>query len=324
MARAYSANTDTVGWGYLVRPHILFLFLDGIGLGEDDPDTNPFAAATLPTLNALTNGRKWLRKTGIQTTSRATFVPTDPQLNMPGRPQSGTSQAAILTGQNIPQIIGRHYGPKPDAETRDILTEDNFFKQVVARGGTAGLIEAYPPGFHNSIKRGKTLPSSYQLAAISAGQTLFDIDALVEGRALAADWTGEGLRNYMKQLDIPVYEPRIAGHKLVEISRSYTFAMHANWISDTLGHRGPFEDAVALLETFDGVLQGVMEAWEDEEGLVIITSDHGNMEDISSRHHTENQVPTLIIGAENKHFAQQIERLTDFVPAMKQFLFTRN
>src|SRR5262245_6848802 len=113
-------------------PHILFIFVDGIGLGDDDPTINPFAVANMPTLTALSAGKRWLRDTGRQETPRAIFIPTDPRLGVPGRPQSGTSQAAILTGRNIPQIVGEHYGPKPNEKTRALLTEDNFFKQVIA------------------------------------------------------------------------------------------------------------------------------------------------------------------------------------------------
>jgi bisphosphoglycerate-independent phosphoglycerate mutase (AlkP superfamily) len=33
--------------------NVLFLFLDGIGLGGDDPEINPFVQARLPNLNKL-------------------------------------------------------------------------------------------------------------------------------------------------------------------------------------------------------------------------------------------------------------------------------
>jgi len=110
--------------------HILFLFLDGIGLGDDDPETNPFAAADLPTLHNLTNGKRWLRDIGRQESERAIFIPTDPRMGIAGRPQSGSNQAAMLTGKNIPQMIGKHYGPKPNEDIRKILDEDNFFITV--------------------------------------------------------------------------------------------------------------------------------------------------------------------------------------------------
>ena len=37
---------------------ILFIFLDGIGLGADDPETNPLARAEMPYLESLLGGQK--------------------------------------------------------------------------------------------------------------------------------------------------------------------------------------------------------------------------------------------------------------------------
>lgn len=296
------------------------IFLDGIGLGENDHQTNPFVVAHMPTLTALTNGRRWLRETGYQESERAIFIPTDPRLGTQGRPQSGTGQAAILTGRNVPQLIGEHYGPKPNLETRQLLAQDNFFKQVTRSGKKAALLDAYPPALHHDIARGKTLRSSIQQAAFESGQTLFGMDELIARRALTPEWTGHSWRSYLKLDDTPVYEPAEAGRLMVEISREYDFAFHSHWMTDMVGHRGPFERGVELLELFDGVMTGVMEAWTDNEGLVIITSDHGNMEEIGNRNHTENDIPTLVIGEAKSDFAAGFKDLTDYVPRMAKFL----
>jgi 2,3-bisphosphoglycerate-independent phosphoglycerate mutase len=300
--------------------HILFIFVDGIGLGDDDPATNPFSVADMPTLTALTNGKRWLRDTGRQVSDRAIFIPTDPRLDIPGRPQSGTSQAAILTGKNVPQIVGEHYGPKPNLQTRELLTEDNFFKQVSAAGKKAALLDAYPPALLAEIERGKTLPSSIQYAAIAAGQALYTIEDVIARRALTPEWTGNSWREHLKIMETPLYTPPEAGRLLVEMSRPYDFAFHSHWYTDYVGHRGPFEMGVQLLEMFDGVMQGILEAWDDREGLVIMTSDHGNMEVIGDRHHTENDVPTLVIGQGKEAFADGLTALTDFVPRMAKYL----
>lgn len=300
--------------------HILFLFLDGIGLGDDDPAVNPFAAADLPTLHSLSNGKRWLRDTGIQRSERAVFIPTDPRLGVEGRPQSGSNQAAMLTGRNIPEIIGKHYGPKPNEAIRNILTEDNFFMMVRRAGKTAAMLDAYPPRLLQDIERGKTLPSSNQYAAIASGQSLFTIEDLRQRRAITAEYTGEAWHKHLKIADTPLYSEHEAGHLLVELSRQYDFAFHSFWMTDFVGHRGSMAQGVELLALFDGVMAGVLDAWDDEEGLVIISSDHGNMEKIGDRRHTENDVPTLIIGTEKDTFAEGFTQLTDFVPRMRRLL----
>lgn len=300
--------------------HILFLFVDGVGLGDDAPDYNPFAVAHLPTMTRLANGKRWLRGIGREISAQAAFVPTDPRLGVAGRPQSGTSQAAILTGVNVPQRVGEHYGPKPNAATRAILDEDNFFMRVRRAGKRAALLDAYPPSLLASIARGKTLPSSIQHAALASGQPLFDADALRRREALTAEWTGQEWHSHLKLTDTPLYTPQEAGRLLVELSRRYAFAMHSHWMTDYIGHRGVLAQGVTFLERLDGVLEGVLTLWQPEEGLVILTSDHGNLEALNVRQHTENDVPTLIIGADAAAFAEGIHALTDFVPRMAEYL----
>jgi 2,3-bisphosphoglycerate-independent phosphoglycerate mutase len=301
--------------------HILLIFLDGVGLGNDNPTTNPFALANTPLLNQLANGHRWLRSTGIQHSARAAFVPTDPRMGVPGKPQSATGQAAILTGRPVPQLVGEHYGPRPNPAVRAILHEDNFYKQVVSHGMTAALLEGYPPPWHEAVNRGKRLRASFQEAAHSAGVPIFTEREVYSGDAMTVDWTGEGWRTQLGYSDSPVYTPHAAGVKMVELARRYAFSFFPNWITDTIGHRGTVEDGAKMLELFDGVMKGALEAWHDDEGLIIITSDHGNMEDMSHTKHTENDVPTVIIGNGAAAFAQGLQTLADIVPRMGAYLF---
>jgi len=56
------------------------------------------------------------------------------------------------------------------------------------------------------------------------------------------------------------------------------------------------------------------------ETTVVLTSDHGNIEDLSVRNHTLNQVPTLIWGKERDFFASRIKSLTDITPLIVKTL----
>lgn len=303
-----------------MKKHILFIFVDGIGLG-DDSESNPFAIADMPNLTTLTHGERWINGIQRHDNERAIFIPTDPRLGVDGRPQSGSSQAVILTGKNVPEMLGRHYGPLPNKPIRELLDETNFFMTVKERGDSAGLISAYPPQRLAGINSGKRLPSSIQYSAIAAGQSLFSTEDVISGTALTPEYTGYPWREHLKIEDIPLFDPIEAGKKLVEISRNYRFAFHSNWMTDYVGHRGTIEQSVSLLETFDGVMAGVLSEWDDDEGLVIFTSDHGNMEDMSHGKHTESDVPTLIIGDGKETFADGFSQLLDFVPRMEQFLY---
>jgi 2,3-bisphosphoglycerate-independent phosphoglycerate mutase len=165
---------------------ILFLFFDGVGLGENDPANNPFAAADLPTLSSLTAGQRWLNGLPRIESERATFVPTDACLGVSGRPQSATGQAAIMTGSNVPEQLGYHYGPKPNPEIASIIKESGLVRRLTDSGLRSGLLNAYPSTFIENIERGKRLPSSNQMALRDGGVRLLDGGDLLEKRAMSA------------------------------------------------------------------------------------------------------------------------------------------
>ena len=71
--------------------HVLIFFLDGVGLGEADPARNPFATAVLPHLTALFGPDWYLAGRGAILTDKASLIPTDANLGLPGRPQSATA-----------------------------------------------------------------------------------------------------------------------------------------------------------------------------------------------------------------------------------------
>lgn len=294
--------------------HVLLIFIDGIGLGADDPAINPFAAADTPTLHALVGNQPWLASTPRTTSERAIFIPTDTRFGVPGRPQSASGQATILTGRNVPEEIGEHYGPKPNPPIRAILAENNLFKTLTSQGKSAALLDAYPPGFFQGIDSGKRLRSSIQEAAFQGGVSIRTVEDLYAGRALSADWTGRGWREMLGYPDAPTYSPAEAGARMADLARAHDFSLFSTWITDEIGHHGEFDRGVSYLELFDAVMAGLLASWRDEDGLIIITSDHGNMEDLSIRQHTENDVPTIVIGAGRQTYAENFHSLIDITP----------
>ncbi|HET9914734.1 MAG TPA: hypothetical protein VFQ13_22780 [Anaerolineales bacterium] len=295
---------------------VLFIFLDGIGLGENNPETNPFATAKMPNLNRLLDGRSLLKDSAPFHGERTTLLAVDPAVGVNGLPQSATGQAILMTGINIPAELGYHYGPKPNPEVAAYLKEATLFSRFAKEGKKAALLNAYPPRYFHGIDSGKRLYSSIPLAVTNAGLPLFRHDDLFAGHALSADFTGEGWRTMLGYLDAPVMEPPHAGQMLGTLAKKYDFALFEYWASDYAGHKQEMDDAIRLMETFDGVLGGLTEIWDD--GLILITSDHGNMEDLSTRKHTDADVPALVIGDKTarEEFTRGMRDLTHIAPAI--------
>lgn len=296
---------------------VLFIFLDGIGLGENDPQINPFTRAKMPNLNTLLDGRSLLKDSAPFIGEHATLLPVDPAVGVDGLPQSATGQAMLLTGKNIPAEIGYHYGPKPNPEVAAYLNNGTLFSRFTEAKKKSTLLNAYPPRYFHGIDSGKRLYSSIPLAVTNAGIKLFKQEDLFAGRALSADFTGEGWRNMLGFPDAPMMDPLHAGQKLASLAKEYDFALFEYWASDYAGHKQQMDTAIELMEAFDGVLRGLLEEMSDEL-LVLVTSDHGNMEDMSTRRHTDANVPALVIGNKTarEEFTRDMTAITDIAPAI--------
>ncbi len=249
---------------------------------------------------------------------------------MSGLPQSATGQAALLTGLNVPSLVGGHYGPKPNPEIIDLLKNGNLLKKLKVRGHSSALLNAYPPRYFEAIQNGYRLPGVIAMTTLQTGIPLKTIDDLKAGRAISADFTGDGWQEQLKIPGIPLITPNEAGVRMAKLSTAYSFSIFEYWITDIAGHRQEMQTAQSLLTALDGVLNGLIDTWEDEDGLILITSDHGNLEDLSTRRHTNNPVPFIMIGAPHHRlsFLEGMENqnpgsvfdLTRVAPAIQTFL----
>lgn len=296
------------------------LFLDGVGLGSADAAENPFVSAALPHLTGLLGEGWYVAGRGPITTPWASLAPTDATLGVEGRPQSATGQATILTGRNVPALVGEHYGPKPNAAVGDIIRAGTLFHEVLAAGGQAALITPYPDGYFAAVKSGRRLLSAVPLAATSAGLTLMDAADLRASRAISPDFTGAGWRDNLGYDDIPVLSLAEAGRRIATVAAGYHFSFFEHWPTDQAGHRGTLEEAVAHLEAIDAVVGGLLATWDEGRGLLILTSDHGNLEEKGHRQHTRNPVPTIVFGRDHAHHAAAIHDLTDIARVVRDYL----
>ena len=296
-------------------------FLDGVGLGSADAKINPFVQAHMPNLAQALGCDDWyLCEKGIVTSDRATIVPTDATLSMPGKPQSATGQATILSGRNVPLLVGEHYGPKPNGAVTNVIREGTLFSEVYNAGRSAALLTPYPQGYFDAINSGKRLYSAVPQAVTDAGWPLFTYDDLKAGRAVSPGFTNEGWRDLLGYSEIEIFSLHEAGRRIAAIARGYDFSFFEHWPSDRSGHRGSLAEAIGHLERIDEVVGGLLAEWWDEHGVLIITSDHGNIEEKDHRQHTRNPVPTIIVGADHHMLAQQIENLADIAGVVRSVL----
>jgi 2,3-bisphosphoglycerate-independent phosphoglycerate mutase len=314
-------NAQQIKTGRQASRFVHIFFLDGVGLGSDDPQVNPFVSANMPNIANLLGCEDWYAAgKGVLRSDRATLVPTDATLSVSGRPQSATGQATILSGRNVPFLVGEHYGPKPNDAVAELICQGTLFSEIANNGGKAALITPYPQGYFDGIRNGVRLYSAVPLAATSAGWPLFTADDLRNGRAVSPDFTNEGWLDHLGYSDIDLISPFDAGERIATIAADYDFSFFEHWPSDYRGHRGSLSDAIGHLELIDEVIGGIVTHWPHEAGVLIITSDHGNIEEKNHRKHTRNPVPTIIISKDHWQLVQQIVDLTDIAGVVRSVL----
>lgn len=121
---------------------------------------------------------------------------------------------------------------------------------------------------------------------------------------MSAEEVTEKALEYLKQGDIQVY-----------------IINYANL--DMVGHTGVFNSAVEAVETVDSCLSRLIPPFLDQGGLVMVTSDHGNVEKMkknSEAHtaHTANPVPLILCGAGESKLRKG--RLADVSPTILDLL----
>jgi hypothetical protein len=285
----------------------LLLFVDGVGLGDDDPGINPVARAQLRRLR--------LFRGAPSPDPAAVLVPTDACLGVPGLPQSATGQTSILAGVNAAAVVGRHVNGYCTKSLAALLDGQSVFSRVRAAGGEATFANAYTPIF---FERPPRFLSVSTVATLRAGLRLRTLEDLIRGEAVYHDYTNRLLPE--RGCSAPLLSPGEAGRRLARLAGRHTFTMYEHFLTDKAGHAQNMAQAVEVLENLEAFLEGLLAETDLAGTLVVLTSDHGNLEDLSTDRHTQHPVPTVCWGQGAPEVAAGICDLADIAPAILQQL----
>lgn len=289
---------------------VILYFIDGLGIGERS-EHNPLAnIANIEPLAHFQNEVSEIIHDGV-------LVPTDACLGIEGRPQSASGQTTILTGVNAPKFLGSHKQGFPNEKLRGVIAENSIFLQLKNLEIEPNLFaNAYTKQyFETHYKRWK---SATTCAVEAAGMSFRMIPDLLGGFAVSHDFTNEFLRE--RGIDVPLWTPFEAGKTLAKLVESNRFTLYEHFLTDKIGHEQDFEWAKRHLPKLAEMIRTVLENINLQTTTFILTSDHGNIEDLSVRNHTLNKVPTIIWGRKRREIANRIRDLTDITPAIISLL----
>lgn len=288
---------------------VLLFFIDGLGIGTRGPHNPLDKLEGAEPLAIFQDEEPEVLYDGV-------LVPTDASLGVEGRPQSASGQTTILTGINAPQLLGYHKQGFPNKALLEIIEEHSIFLQLKrARIEPNTFANAYTRRFFE----GRPRWISATTAAMQAARMRFrDLDDLRQGRAVFQDFTNRMLLE--RGEDVPLCTPEEAGRTLARIVGEHAFTLYEYFITDKVGHLQDMERARVVLRELARFLRTLLSHLDLQSTTVILTSDHGNIEDLSLRNHTLNPVPTLIWGAGRASLSPRIHSLADVTPAIMETL----
>lgn len=285
--------------------HFLLFFIDGLGVGPDDPEINPLATGLFPSLS-LTEART----PGTEVGPPGLAGGLDASMGVKGLPQSATGQTAILTGVNGSAALGHHMSGFPGPTLRKILLEHSILKRLVDVGASAEFANAFGPRFFERPEAERRM-SATTLATLASGRPFRTWKDLLAGRAVVHDLTHWRMREW--GYDLPLRTPEEAGEILARqsapdgVARSFTLFEYFE--TDRAGHAQDRDRALRCLTDLDRALRTILSTVNLATTTVAVVSDHGNLEDERVGTHTMN--PALFaawgVGARGPN----LERLTD-------------
>lgn len=280
---------------------VLFLFIDGVGLRAPAKD-NPVHAGICPVLCHLIE-------------NHSTSI--DACLDTKGLPQSATGQATMFTGVNAAQHMGRHCEGFPGPTLRKLIEDQNLFMALSRKGLRCRFADSYLVDSVDDLL-GRRFKSVTTVMSLTQPETISVQDDLLANQAVFHDITRQTLQE--KGHTIPCVTPQEAGEHLIQVACAHDFTLFEFFQTDLAGHSCNYDHACETLKMLDLFLGTVTKLCKTTGILLILTSDHGNIEDMSTRGHTRNPVPLIAVGPGAEEFKANATNLVDITPRVTRLM----
>ena len=276
---------------------MIFLFIDGVGIRPPAAD-NPVNPEVCPTLCRLIKEHA---------------KPIDACLAVEGVPQSATGQATMFTGVNCAAAMGKHCEGFPGPSLREIVQANNLFLQLKRRDKKIRFADGYLIESADELELHR-FKSVTTVMALTLPESIATANDLAENNAVYQDLTRETIQE--KYPDIPVISPVRAAEHLFAIAQENDFTLFEFFQTDVSGHSMDYARACEVLRTYDKFLATLIRFTASAGITVVMTADHGNIENMSERGHSLNPVPFICVGPKEKELRANVSSLIDVTPAI--------
>ena len=296
---------------------VIFIFVDGIGVGPGG-DHNPLDDAKwslfkeFTQVDGLHDGHK------THQTDNILYKAIDANLGVEGLPQSGTGQVTLFSGINASKEIGKHFGPFPHSKTKKFLKNGSLFHRVKNLKKSPHFLNAYPEIFFERAEQ-RNRWTATTLMVKSADIRLNSVSDVIEGRAVTAEIKKNIWREKLN-LDVPEISEEEAADRVLQAAKIHDLVLYEFYLTDKAGHKMDRTYADEIRDVLNPFLLHITKNLSNDDTFVL-TSDHGNLEDLRIKTHTRNPVPLLVKG-EIDYF-KDVESILDVTPSIINLLQNR-
>lgn len=294
---------------------VYFVFIDGLGIGPDS-DLNPLYTEHFSFFEEMAGQSRLTESANEIIGNNVVYKPIDATLGVEGLPQSGTGQVSLFTGMNAAELAGKHFGPYPHSATKDVLSTRSVVAQLLAKGRSFRFMNAYPPIFFR-LSGQRDRWSTTTLMCRQHSMPLHTADDVLNGNGITAEITQEVWRERLG-IELPTITESTAAARMIAAGRKADVVLYEYYLTDKAGHAmdlGMAKTAIGRVDAFLGALADGLTS----DDLLLVSSDHGNVEDLGTKSHTMNPVPLIAYGNGAEMFAEATS-IMDVVPTIMRLV----
>ena len=195
---------------------------------------------------------------------------------------------------------------------RPLVRDGSLLRTARAQGAAVAFANAYPLSWQRRPRLRRI--AAPPLAALGADALTRSQRQLALGQAVSSEIVNDVWQEHWPEAGIPSVSAREAGLTLGRLAGSHDLTFYAHYATDTAGHRGDARQCEAALERVDRFLDGVLAALPPDH-LLLVASDHGNLEDLEAGH-TRNPALGLLVGPHAPERSRELESLVDVAGAV--------
>lgn len=211
----------------------------------------------------------------------------DAQMGVPGLPQSATGHTTLYTGINAPGLIEKHLTGFPNKELRNLLKTKSIFVQLKKLGFNCKFINAFRPVFFTTPEIFANLHMSATTEMNrNADYDFSSFNDIREERALYHDFSNK--ENIQKGFDLPKFSEQKAASILSSQSKKYDLILYEYFLTDFAGHAQDLYRSINEIKKIEDIILALLDQIDKKRTTLIVVSDHGNIEDLSTKSHTIN------------------------------------